>query len=429
MNNTITDEQIREIASRFVLPECTTDYHDEALILFARALLSAQPVDRNAVLESAVQICEAYIEQAESRFGTNPGGYHAAAGRNLSKRIRALKDTPQPAPEAEHPLSSLHVNQGSMDAVADMYEAEYLAAKHQAEIEKLVQFVINTRELAANICFEAYRDSEPKIDALHEAGVSIQLLPLPYEYLHNTTPTHPQIDVVTITEKGREPKPCYVQYDAAQDKYVGISEEEALQAIAEADAEDAASSPSPDGLQELADIAQAPELTDYERCQHPDCGRFKDGAGWGCRAMRDNACAKDEASDMGYGEAQKAGEATLYVEVRECSGCNHIGVNDSPSDKSACNSCGWVGPYQKEDHCPECRQDGTMTSACPECGDHITCLIASANLPIANQPAQPQGSELPPTNPCGSCGKPIAVGRFLCDGCYRAAAQTRTHHG
>lgn len=34
---------------------------------------------------------------------------------------------------------------------------------------------------------------------------------------------------------------------------------------------------------------------EFEKCQHPDCGRFKDGAGWSCRAMRDNACARTAA--------------------------------------------------------------------------------------------------------------------------------------
>lgn len=42
--------------------------------------------------------------------------------------------------------------------------------------------------------------------------------------------------------------------------------------------------------------AASPALTDYERCTHPDCGRFKDGAGWSCRAMRDNACARNDAA-------------------------------------------------------------------------------------------------------------------------------------
>ncbi len=29
-----------------------------------------------------------------------------------------------------------------------------------------------------------------------------------------------------------------------------------------------------------------------QACQHPDCGRFQDGAGWSCRAMAEGACAR-----------------------------------------------------------------------------------------------------------------------------------------
>ena len=37
--------------------------------------------------------------------------------------------------EQQHPLAGLHINQGSMDAAADAYEAEY-NARHNAEIRR-----------------------------------------------------------------------------------------------------------------------------------------------------------------------------------------------------------------------------------------------------------------------------------------------------
>lgn len=41
-----------------------------------------------------------------------------------------------------------------------------------------------------------------------------------------------------------------------------------------------------------AQVGRQP-LNEFEKCSHPKCGRFKDGAGWSCRALRDNACARD----------------------------------------------------------------------------------------------------------------------------------------
>ena len=37
---------------------------------------------------------------------------------------------------AAHPLAGLHINQGSMDAAADAYEAEYNAAHNKAEKQR-----------------------------------------------------------------------------------------------------------------------------------------------------------------------------------------------------------------------------------------------------------------------------------------------------
>lgn len=45
---------------------------------------------------------------------------------------------------------------------------------------------------------------------------------------------------------------------------------------------------------QLAAAAPGAAMNEFEKCPHPECGRFKDGAGWGCRAMRDNACVRND---------------------------------------------------------------------------------------------------------------------------------------
>lgn len=77
--------------------------------------------------------------------------------------------------------------------------------------------------------------------------------------------------------------------------------------------------------------------------------------------------------------APVAAPAPVYVECRECSNCGHIGINDDAKGMAACNTCDWNGPSPKEDHCPGCERDGTMTGSCPECG-HRTKLIAEARI-------------------------------------------------
>jgi len=77
----------------------------------------------------------------------------------------------------------------------------------------------------------------------------------------------------------------------------------------------------------------------------------------------------------------------LYVEVHECNNCGHIGINDS-DDSAACNTCDWIGPSPKEDKCPGCAQEGTMTSACPKCHER-NHLIASTTLAAASEPRAP----------------------------------------
>lgn len=85
--------------------------------------------------------------------------------------------------------------------------------------------------------------------------------------------------------------------------------------------------------------------------------------------------------------ATKAESPTLYVEVRECSSCGHVGINDDDGENAACNTCNWVGPSPEEDLCPGCNAEGTMSTACAKCGER-SHLLASAELPRAARDAQ-----------------------------------------
>jgi hypothetical protein len=76
---------------------------------------------------------------------------------------------------------------------------------------------------------------------------------------------------------------------------------------------------------------------------------------------------------------------TVYVECRECSGCGHVGINDSLETNAACDRCSWIGPSPSEDTCPGCAADNVMSAACPNCGC-IYRLLADAE--IATRPAQ-----------------------------------------
>ena len=53
----------------------------------------------------------------------------------------------------------------------------------------------------------------------------------------------------------------------------------------------------------------------------------------------------------------------IYVEVRECEGCNHIGINDAHSAVGACHECDWSGPEPVEDKCPGCGRENVMAAA------------------------------------------------------------------
>jgi Lar family restriction alleviation protein len=75
---------------------------------------------------------------------------------------------------------------------------------------------------------------------------------------------------------------------------------------------------------------------------------------------------------------------TTYVECCECSNCGHTGINDAGSN-AACNTCEWSGPSPAKDKCPGCGRDGTMTRACPECGERYS-LVCEAHIPATQAP-------------------------------------------
>ena len=77
--------------------------------------------------------------------------------------------------------------------------------------------------------------------------------------------------------------------------------------------------------------------------------------------------------------------ADTYVEARECGACGHVGINDSSDTQAACKNCNWSGDSPKEDHCPGCAQNGTMTAACPKCGSQYS-LLAERTLEVASAP-------------------------------------------
>lgn len=76
----------------------------------------------------------------------------------------------------------------------------------------------------------------------------------------------------------------------------------------------------------------------------------------------------------------------IYVEVRECEGCNHIGIDDAHSTLGACHECDWSGPEPVEDKCPGCGRENVIAAACPDCGSRYV-LAASKEFDVpAPQP-------------------------------------------
>lgn len=82
-----------------------------------------------------------------------------------------------------------------------------------------------------------------------------------------------------------------------------------------------------------------------------------------------------------------APDGAIYVECRECSQCEHVGINDSSAALAACHNCDWSGPSPTEDHCPGCADKGCMGAACPKCGGLYRLLaestVAAPSIPAA----------------------------------------------
>lgn len=72
-------------------------------------------------------------------------------------------------------------------------------------------------------------------------------------------------------------------------------------------------------------------------------------------------------------------QAGAYAEARKCEHCNHVGINDAANGIASCTACKWNGDSPKEDKCPDCEAEGTMTASCPKC-HHEYRLIADATL-------------------------------------------------
>lgn len=69
----------------------------------------------------------------------------------------------------------------------------------------------------------------------------------------------------------------------------------------------------------------------------------------------------------------------VYAEARECTHCQHVGINDSADGVATCSECQWTGDSPKEDKCPDCEAEGAMTASCPKCHQEYR-LLADATL-------------------------------------------------
>ncbi|WP_232482026.1 hypothetical protein [Achromobacter denitrificans] len=124
----------------------------------------------------------------------------------------------------------------------------------------------------------------------------------------------------------------------------------------------------------------------------------------------------------------RAPVADMYVEARECGACGHVGINDSSDTLAACKNCDWSGDSPKEDHCPGCAQNGTMTAACPKCGSQYSLLAdctiraALASASVAGEACKRCGGPgwytshttgYPESIPCSACNpQGVSVGRL-----------------
>jgi len=109
---------------------------------------------------------------------------------------------------------------------------------------------------------------------------------------------------------------------------------------------------------------------------------------WRDLAVANRKVADNALAELSALKAQQVGQEPVYVECRECSGCGHVGINDSLDTHSACSRCAWIGPSPAEDKCPGCAAENVMSAACPKCGC-IYRLLADAEI-TAPQPAPAQ---------------------------------------
>jgi hypothetical protein len=67
--------------------------------------------------------------------------------------IKHIADQRKHEQEQPHPMSCLHINQGSLDAAADAYEAEYNKAHGVEELTWITQTLLtNRRAISASPC-------------------------------------------------------------------------------------------------------------------------------------------------------------------------------------------------------------------------------------------------------------------------------------
>lgn len=70
------------------------------------------------------------------------------------------------------------------------------------------------------------------------------------------------------------------------------------------------------------------KLTIYEKCDHPECGRFCDGAGWSCRGIRDGACKAihDQSDAIAQPRVTEQASERALIEARD----RRYPIPDSP---------------------------------------------------------------------------------------------------
>ena len=98
---------------------------------------------------------------------------------------------------------------------------------------------------------------------------------------------------------------------------------------------------------------------------------------------------ENRSSNTEMVSAAPAPKQRIYVEVRECEGCNHIGIDDAHKTLGACHECDWSGPEPVEDKCPGCGRENVMAAACPDCGSRYV-LAASKEFEIPAPPPHPE---------------------------------------